>query len=546
MPKRELLTFDGNPQNYWLFVNNFEVNIARRVPDAASKLAYLVQHCTGKAREAIKNCAIISDPEQGYMKAQEILYHRFGQKHIVAHAHITKIAEGPQLKNTDVTGLSDLSVQMQNCALTLVQMGYEADVNSSENLVKIVKRLPVHLQSKWADRAGTLTLAGINEPTFTHLAGFVEEKALLANTMYGRIVGSTPDKERSSKPPSKVKPPSSKGSTFATQSEVVAGGVQVGATPALAICPLCSGQHRLSKCELMKAKTPEERKSFVRQARLCDNCFQSGHMAMNCGSKMKCQVSGCGWKHHTMLHVRKKNENNVNDTSRDNPPVTSQQTRSTTVSETGATGSSAVNGAGATGTSAPSAGGETGTSAVTSAVSGSGETGQCSATDSGKKNVCLRIVPVVVKGKGQHNTIMTNALLDPRSDVTLCDVSLMEKLQVVGLPKEFSLVTVNGASETRMGYELSLSVRGLRMDEEIELNRVWTVDTLRLPQGSPPTKEDAAQWPHLNGIDFPMIQNDKVSLLIGCDVPEAHWVCDQKGVVGVVNLMQCVPLSGGP
>ena len=89
---------------------------------------------------------------------------------------------------------------MQNCALTLVQMGYEADVNSADNLVKVVKRLPVHLQSKWADRAGSLALAG-TEPTFMDLSAFVEEKALLANTTYGRIVGSTPDKERSSKPP---------------------------------------------------------------------------------------------------------------------------------------------------------------------------------------------------------------------------------------------------------------------------------------------------------------------------------------------------------
>ncbi len=38
----------------------------------------------------------------------------------------------------------------------------------------------------------------------------------------------------------------------------------------------------------------------------------------------------------------------------------------------------------------------------------------------------------------------------------------------------------------------------------------------------------SAQWPHLNGIDFPRIQNDKVSLLIVCDVPEAHWVCNQR------------------
>ena len=240
MPKRELLTFDGNPLNYWLFINNFEVNIARSVPDVETKLSYLIQHCTGKAKEAIKNCAIISGPDQGYRKVQEILFHRFGQKHIIAHTHITKIVEGPQIKNTDVTGLSDLSVEMQNCALTLVQMGYEADVNSSDNLVKVVKRLPVHLQSKWADRAGSLTLAG-TEPTFMDLAGFVEEKALLANTTYGRIVGLTPDKERSSKPPPKIRPPSSKGITFATQSE---DGPQVNTAPTV-ICPSCSGQHRL-------------------------------------------------------------------------------------------------------------------------------------------------------------------------------------------------------------------------------------------------------------------------------------------------------------
>jgi len=64
MPKRELFTFDGNPLNYWLFINNFEVNIAKRVPDPETRLTYLIQHCTGKAREAIKNCAIMSGSEQ--------------------------------------------------------------------------------------------------------------------------------------------------------------------------------------------------------------------------------------------------------------------------------------------------------------------------------------------------------------------------------------------------------------------------------------------------------------------------------------------------
>ena len=54
----------------------------------------------------------------------------------------------------------------------------------------------------------------------------------------------------------------------------------------------------------------------------------------------------------------------------------------------------------------------------TSTVSGAGETGQCSATGSGKNNVCLRIVPDIVRGKGELVQIMTNTLLDPGSDVT--------------------------------------------------------------------------------------------------------------------------------
>ena len=95
MPKGELLTFDDNPLSYWLFVNNFEVNIAKRVREAESKLTYRIQLCTGKAREDIKNCAIISLPEQGYEKAKEILYHRFGRKRVIAHAHIAKIVDGP-------------------------------------------------------------------------------------------------------------------------------------------------------------------------------------------------------------------------------------------------------------------------------------------------------------------------------------------------------------------------------------------------------------------------------------------------------------------
>ena len=84
LPKRELLTFDGNPLNYWRFVNNFETNIANETRSARKKLVYLIQHYEGEAREAVEDCSIL-DAEEGYKKAREILLQQFGRPHVVAH-----------------------------------------------------------------------------------------------------------------------------------------------------------------------------------------------------------------------------------------------------------------------------------------------------------------------------------------------------------------------------------------------------------------------------------------------------------------------------
>ena len=80
--------------------------------------------------------------------------------------------------------------------------------------------------------------------------------------------------------------------------------------------------------------------------------------------------------------------------------------------------------------------------------------------------------------------------------MSLCDVGLLEKLGVVGHPKEFTLTTVNGASDSQNGFEVSLVAR------EITLSMVWAVDPLRLPRGGAPTKEDTDKWSHLKGINF--------------------------------------------
>ena len=53
LPRTEILTFDGNPLEYWKFIHNFEANIIGLTDNPRKKLTYLIQYCTGEAREVI-------------------------------------------------------------------------------------------------------------------------------------------------------------------------------------------------------------------------------------------------------------------------------------------------------------------------------------------------------------------------------------------------------------------------------------------------------------------------------------------------------------
>ena len=64
-------------------------------------------------------------------------------------------------------------------------MGYVADLNSCETLLKIVHLLPGYLRGKWVDQADRIIEQG-SEPNFSHLTKFVKDRARAANTLYGK------------------------------------------------------------------------------------------------------------------------------------------------------------------------------------------------------------------------------------------------------------------------------------------------------------------------------------------------------------------------
>ena len=90
----------------------------------------------------------------------------------------------------------------------------------------------------------------------------------------------------------------------------------------------------------------------------------------------------------------------------------------------------------------------------------------------------------------------------------------------------FSLTTINAEGAQRLGEEVSLTVKALTSNEYIHLDRVWTVNNVPVSKGSIPSALDIRDWPHLHAISLPKLDK-KVPILIGSDVPEAHWVFEE-------------------
>ena len=139
LPKPELMTFNGTPTDYCKFIKNFETNIESSISDNRLRLSYLIQYCNGEAKSSIEDCVLL-EPIDGYKRARSILYSRYGTPHVVAGSYIDELVNGPQLKASDIDGLSSLALEMQTCEITLSQLGFSSEVENSENLRCIVKR----------------------------------------------------------------------------------------------------------------------------------------------------------------------------------------------------------------------------------------------------------------------------------------------------------------------------------------------------------------------------------------------------------------------
>ena len=367
------------------------------------------------------------------------------------------------MKETDPVALERLYSAL-HCAVTVLEnLGFDGDFNSTENLRRIVMKLPNELTREWGRRVIDI------EPNRANLKDFdcwLGQQVRILSTIPVRPKGTT-------------KPPQGGGSRSFI-SRAPSGPTALTRAPTVGFtnessqheenesqCG-CGGRHRLVTCPDFLERSPKERAKFVGESGRCFLCMKHGHRSRHCSSREKCGEGGCQGRHHRSLHGSSR----VFPRPGDGASTTSRRTVAVT-------------------------------------------------TPPEEETTLLHIVPLHVHGVNTY--VVTFALLDSGAQVSLCTESLARKLDLRGETRSLSLNSVESSGRRRMALKTSLKMAPLARDSNpdfVTASEVWTVPRLNVP--SPHISAKAReQWEHLKGLDISFARPDQVEVLLGANVIEA-------------------------
>ncbi|KAK7880700.1 hypothetical protein WMY93_032666 [Mugilogobius chulae] len=459
------IVFSGDPITYIEWKASFNSLVDCKGIAPADKLHLLKRYITGPALKCLEGTFYRSD-EDAYKDAWKRLDQRYGQPFVVQKAFRDKLSKWPKIHPKDAEGLRTFADFLTACLQAMPHVKGLQILNDCEENQKLLQKVPEWLATRWNRHVTVALMDGKDFPSFKDFAEFVAVEAEIScnpvtSSHALHACGLSLEKGHTKE----IKQNRPTFQVFSTQASI-----HTDKAP----CMFCKDErHQLTMCPSFSEKSLNDKRTFVKDNRLCYGCLKIGHNAKDCRQRLTCDT--CKGRHPTCLHSENHNTNEkIQCPTNTEPPTENEATAATALNVT--------------------------------------KLGQsCSATS--------MIVPVWVSSvQSPSEEHLVYALLDTQSDNTFVSERLSNQLQVNSHPVNLKLTTMLGAPTMVKSRKVSgLRVRGYTSVIKIDLPTSYTKDNIPFNYDNIPTNETAKQWPHLSEIVdiMPPLLSCEVGLLIG-------------------------------
>lgn len=390
----------------------------------------------------------------------------------------------PKVSTNDPVALREFADFLQGCIEAMPHVKGLAILDDCEENHKLLKKLPDWITRRWS-RVVTERLDESGDyPSFSCFRRFIQKEARIAcNPVTSPLLIKASDDRQ----PKRARALH----TNTKRNNPMEKVEKVFSTKSKPPCPICKDEmHGVIKCPTFAAKSLEDKKTFIRENKLCYGCLRKGHNSKDCRTRHSCGI--CSRRHPTCLHEERENQS-----------VETKEKQSTSTDK--------------------------GTSQEEIKVTSHAVTQRAFATSS--------IVPVFMSSANEpQKEVITYALLDTQSDSTFILEDLLEELNVETKPVLLKLSTMTAVDTPIASKSVyGLQVRGLQSEKQIQLCQAYTRGFIPVDKSYIPTSKTALLWPHLKHLanKLPLLKDCEVGLLIGSDCPLA--LAPQEVITGGEN-----------
>lgn len=380
----------------------------------------------------------------------------FGRPEVIVHSLVCRIRDMPSPKAEKLGTLIDFGIAVQNMCATIKACGLHEHLCNVALLQELVERLPSTIKLNWAMHRQQLQ--GVTLSDFGDwLEKLVEAACVVTmpSSMYG--YGQKMEK-RGRREDVHVH--------VDEESIPLQDPTLVQKTPKFEKkCSICLGSCSSTEtCGTFLNMSVGERWTALKQHKLCRKCLKRHYGS--CYVKKPCGRNGCVYMHNELLHddTRRSDQSSAGPVRKE---VTSCQNCNTHAASIG--------------------------------------------------KVLFRYIPVTLYGR--NTSVKTYAFLDDGSSATLMEHSLLQELELEGVPHPLCLNwTAKQQRQENESVKLALEISGTHnKNKKYQLPKVHTVRDLSLPRQSVAMKELANRYCHLKGLPVDSYSDVSPRILIGID-----------------------------